>query len=126
MEPLLQLVKIIAIKTYTGNQSEWQLVQSTKAGVIGLSCSPDFADPDYATIGKLLDQIVHVADVAGIDHLGIGADFDGIEEVIEGLEDVTALPRLAYGLFDRGFSREEIDKITHKNFIRVLEKALLP
>lgn len=73
------------------------------------------------TIDKLLDQFVHVADV---DHLGIGADFDGIGQVIEGLEDVTGLPRLIEGLAERGFSREEIAKITHKNFIRVLEKVL--
>jgi microsomal dipeptidase-like Zn-dependent dipeptidase len=46
------------------------------------------------------------------------------EEVITGLEDVTGLPRLAEGLSKRGFSREEIDNITHKNFIRVLQKVL--
>jgi len=75
--------------------------------------------PEY----KIIDA--H-CDTVGLDHLGIGADFDGIEEVIEGLEDVTALPRLVDGLFNRGFSREEIDKITHKNFVRVLEKVLPP
>jgi len=65
-----------------------------------------------------------VANVAGVDHLGFGADFDGIEEVITGLEDVTGLPRLTEGLSKRGFNQEEIDKITHKNFIRVLQKIL--
>ncbi len=93
-------------------------------GVIGMSCCPDFVDPSHATIDKLLDHFVHVAEVAGVDHLGIGADFDGIQEVIAGLEDVTGLPRLVEGLLQHGFSREEIDKITHKNFIRVLEKVL--
>ena len=93
-------------------------------GVIGMSCCPDFVDSSNATIDKLLDHFVHVAEVAGVDHLGIGADFDGIQEVIAGLEDVTGLPRLAEGLSQRGFSREEIDKITHKNFIRVLGKVL--
>lgn len=93
-------------------------------GVIGMSCCPDFVDSSDATIDKLLDHFVHVTEVAGVDHLGIGADFDGIQDVITGLEDVTGLPRLAEGLSKRGFSREEIDKITHKNFIRVLEKVL--
>ena len=93
-------------------------------GVIGMSCCPDFVDPSRPTTDKLLDHFVHVAEVAGVDHLGIGADFDGIKEVIAGLEDVTGLPRLAEELSKRGFSREEIDKITHKNFIRVLEKVL--
>jgi len=93
-------------------------------GVIGMSCCPDFVDSSHATPDKLLDHFVHVAEVAGVDHLGIGADFDGIQDVIIGLEDVTGLPRLAEGLSQRGFSREEIDKITHKNMIRVLKKVL--
>lgn len=93
-------------------------------GVIGMSCCPDFVDPGHATIDKLLDHFVHVAEVAGADHLGIGADFDGIQKVIAGLEDVTGLSRIAEGLSQRGFSQEEIDKITHKNFIRVLGKVL--
>ena len=93
-------------------------------GVIGMSCCPEFVDSRYATIDKLLDHFVHVAEVAGVDHLGMGADFDGIEDVIPGLEDVTGLPRLVEELSKRGFNREEIDKITHKNFIRVLRKVL--
>ena len=93
-------------------------------GVIGMSCCPDFVDSQNPSVDKLLDHFVHAAEVAGVDHLGIGADFDGIEQVIEGLEDVTGLPRLAGALAERGFSREEIDKITHKNFLRVLEKVL--
>ncbi len=93
-------------------------------GVIGMSCCPDFVDPGHASIDKLLDHFVHVAETAGIEHLGIGADFDGIQDVITGLEDVTGLPRLVEGLSKRGFNREEINKITHKNFIRVLEKVL--
>ena len=93
-------------------------------GVVGMSCCPDFVDPGHATTDKLLDHFVHVANVAGVDHLGFGADFDGIQEVIPGLEDVTGLPRLAEGLSKRGFSRKEIDSITHLNFIRVLQKVL--
>ncbi len=93
-------------------------------GVIGMSCCPDFVDSTHPSMDKLLDHFVHVAEVAGVDHLGIGADFDGIQDVITGLEDVTGLPLLAEGLSQRGFNREEIDKITHGNFIRVLEKVL--
>ncbi len=97
---------------------------SQAGGVIGMSCCPHFVDSKNPTMDKLLDHFVHVAEVAGVDYLGIGADFDGIEQVIEGLEDVTGLPRLIEGLVKRGFSREEIAKITHTNFIRVLEKVL--
>lgn len=55
----------------------------------------------YTRPWKLLDHFVHVTDVAGVDHLGIGADFDGIEHVIDGLEDATGLPRLVDGLSAR-------------------------
>ncbi|MFO7951627.1 MAG: dipeptidase [Bacillota bacterium] len=114
-----------AICDHFRNLSDDQLrVLSQAGGVIGMSCCPDFVDSQNPTMDKLLDHFVHVADVAGVDHLGIGADFDGIWQVIEGLEDVTGLPRLIKGLKARGFSREEIDKVTHKNFIRVLEKVL--
>lgn len=93
-------------------------------GVVGLIFCPAFVAKKKATIDKLLDHFVHVADVAGIDHLGFGSDFDGIEQVIEGLEDVTGLPCLIEGLFKRGFSAADIEKITSKNFLRVLESVL--
>jgi len=93
-------------------------------GVIGLTCCPYFIDAYEPTIDKLLDHYVHVAEVAGANHLGIGSDFDGIKEVMGGLEDVTGMPLLVEGLIRRGFNSDEIDKITHKNFLRVLEKAL--
>ena len=93
-------------------------------GVVGLIFCPAFVAKKKATIDKLLDHFVHVADVAGIDHLGFGSDFDGIEQVIEGLEDVTGLPRLIEGLSRRGFSVADIEKITSKNFLRVLESVL--
>jgi membrane dipeptidase len=93
-------------------------------GVIGLTFYPEFVAPQEATVEKLLDHFVHVAAVAGIDHLGFGSDYDGIEQVIDGLEDAAALPRLLEGLSRRGFSAADIEKIASKNFIRVLEKVL--
>ena len=62
--------------------------------------------------------------MAGIDHLGFGSDFDGIELVLEGLEDVTGMPRLVEGLRGRGFSATDIEKITSQNFLKVLERIL--
>lgn len=114
-----------ALCDHPRNFSDEQLrALSQTGGVIGMSCCPDFVDAQNPSLDKLVDHFVHAAEVAGIDHLGIGADYDGIEQVIEGLEDVTGLPRLAGALAERGFNREEIDKITHKNFIRVLGKVL--
>ncbi len=93
-------------------------------GVIGLSFCPDFVDKKRATVERLLDHFVHVAEVARIDHLGFGSDFDGIKEVIPGLEDVAAMPTLVEGLAARGFNHGEIEKITSKNFLRVLSNIL--
>lgn len=93
-------------------------------GVIGLNLYPKFVAAEKATISKLLDHFVYIAEVAGIDYIGIGADFDGIDQVIPGLEDVTKMPLLIDELSKRGFGAAEIEKITSKNFLRVLEKVL--
>ena len=107
------------------NLSDQQLKSLAAAGgVIGLSFCPDFVDEKRATVERLLDHFVHVGAVAGVDHLGFGSDFDGIEDVIPGLEDASALPGLVEGLSRRGFNHEEIEKITAKNFLRVFAENL--
>jgi len=89
-----------------------------------LTFLPEFVASQNATIDKLLDHFVHVAEVAGIDHLGFGSDFDGIDRVMTGLENATAMPRLIEGLAKRGFSAADLEKITSKNFLRVLGSVL--
>jgi membrane dipeptidase len=114
-----------AICDHPRNLSDDQLRRLRDCGgVIGLTFYPEFVASQNATIDNLLDHFVHVAAVAGIDHLGFGSDFDGIEQVLEGLEDVTGMPRLVEELRRRGFSAADIEKITSRNFIRVLEKVL--
>jgi membrane dipeptidase len=114
-----------ALCDHPRNLSDDQLRALRNAGgVIGLSFCPDFVDKKRATVERLLDHFVHVAEVAGIDHLGFGSDFDGIEDLIVGLEDVAAMPTLVEGLAARGFSDGEIEKITAKNFLRVLNDIL--
>ncbi len=76
-----------------------------------------------ATVAQVADHIDHVRDVAGIDHIGIGADFDGITIVIEGLEDVSTYPALTAELLERGYSEEDIKKILGLNVLRVLRAA---
>ncbi|MBI3939601.1 MAG: membrane dipeptidase [Acidobacteria bacterium] len=68
----------------------------------------------------LLDHIDHVAKVAGVDHVGLGSDFDGIDSAPEGIRDARDLPRITQGLFDRGYSETDIQKILGGNFLRVL------
>src|SRR5262249_31886170 len=58
----------------------------------------------------LIDHIDHIAKVAGVDHVGVGSDFDGIGAIPEGMEDITAMPRIAQGLLDRRYSADDIKR----------------
>ncbi|MDW7739343.1 MAG: dipeptidase [Bacillota bacterium] len=97
---------------------------SENDGVIGVSFYPDFIDPKNPTFDRLLDHFVYIADIIGTEHLGIGSDFDGIDKVLHGLEDVTGLSGLITGLKRRGFTSEDIARITSKNFYRILSDVL--
>jgi membrane dipeptidase len=73
-----------------------------------------------ATLTDVLDHIDHVVAIAGIDHVGLGSDFDGVGDSLpEGLKDVSAYPALIRGLLDRGYSLSEIEKICGGNLMRV-------
>lgn len=75
------------------------------------------------SIHDVIAHIEHIAKVAGIDHVGIGSDFDGIEVVPNQLEDVATYPRITQGLLDKGYNREQIHKILGGNALRVLREA---
>lgn len=72
------------------------------------------------TIHHVLDHIDHIARVAGVDHVGIGSDYDGISTIPRQLEDVSTYPLLTEGLLRRGYTEAEIHKIMHGNVIRVI------
>lgn len=69
----------------------------------------------------IADHIDHVVETAGIDHVGIGSDYDGIEVTPKGMEDISLLPRLFEELRSRGYSEDDLEKIAGKNFFRILE-----
>lgn len=74
----------------------------------------------YSNVGKVADHIDHVVKLAGIDHVGIGSDFDGVGDSLpEGLKDVSSYPNLIAELLRRGYSEEDIEKICYKNVFRV-------
>ncbi len=75
-------------------------------------------------LSTLLDHIEYVADTVGVDHVGLGSDFDGAE-IINGVGDVSGLPRIFDGLAARGFSASEQRAIAHENWLRVLETTCL-
>src|SRR5438128_5886587 len=74
-------------------------------------------------ISKLIDHIDYIVKVAGIDHVGIGADFDGAVDMPEGAQDVSMLPNITYELLKRGYSEQNIRKILGENFLRVFAEA---
>ncbi len=74
-------------------------------------------------ISKLIDHIDHIVKVAGIDHVGIGADFDGANDFPEGASDVSMLPNITYELLKRGYSEKDIRKILGENLLRVLAES---
>jgi membrane dipeptidase len=73
-----------------------------------------------ATLGQVADHVEHVRQVAGIDHVGIGSDFDGIGTTPTGLEDVSTFPALFAELIRRGWSDADLKKLARGNVLRVL------
>ncbi len=72
---------------------------------------------------EVADHIDHIRQVAGVDHVGIGSDFDGIETVIDGLEDTSTFPALFAELARRGWTEGDLRKLAGENILRVMEQA---
>jgi membrane dipeptidase len=79
----------------------------------------------FSDVEKVADHIDHVKEIAGIDHVGIGSDFDGVGDSLpEGLKDVSMFPNLIYVLLKRGYTEEDIQKICSGNVFRVWNKVI--
>ncbi len=76
-----------------------------------------------ATLAQLADHIDHIARRIGVDHIGMGGDFDGIGDTTKGMEDVAAYPALFTELARRGYSQAGLEKIASRNMLRVLLAA---
>jgi membrane dipeptidase len=74
---------------------------------------------DKGTVSTLVDHIEHAVNLVGIDHVGLGSDFDGIGELPEGIKDVSSYPNIIYELLKRNYSEEDIQKICSGNLLRV-------
>ncbi len=75
------------------------------------------------TLPELVDHIDHIVDLVGIDHVGLGSDYDGVTGLPEGLEDASTYPNLIAELLRRGYSEEDIAKILGGNALRVWQKV---
>jgi membrane dipeptidase len=96
-------------KTFADMTTEWLPAYTAKAGPY-----------PYASLDDVLDHFDHVVALVGVDHVGIGSDYDGVGDSLPtGLKDVSAYPNLIEGLLKRGYSEEDIGKILGENLLRV-------
>ena len=93
-------------------------------GVVMVTFVPSFVSPgEQATLADVADHIDHVANVAGVEHVGIGSDFDGIDSTPVGLEDVSTFPALFAELSRRGWTDQELAMLAGENLLRVMREA---
>jgi membrane dipeptidase len=93
-------------------------------GVVMITFVPAFLTTEReSTMADVIRHIEHVRDVAGIDHVGIGADYDGITQVVVGLEDVSTYPALFAELSRRGWSEADLRKLAGENALRTWRDA---
>lgn len=104
-------------------QAELRRMHPTDAARVTSEMSAwDAANPQpKVTLAEVADHIDHVRKVAGVDQVGIGSDFDGIDDVIEGLEDVGTFPVLFAELARRGWTEADLRKLAGENVLRVIE-----
>jgi len=82
---------------------------------------PSEAEAYRPSLSQLLDHLDYIVKMIGVEHVGLGSDFDGIEAAPKPLDDVTAFPFITKALMERGYSRKDVEKILGGNFIRVFK-----
>ncbi|MFM7149077.1 MAG: dipeptidase [Gemmataceae bacterium] len=75
------------------------------------------------SVHHVVDHIEHIIKIAGVDHVGIGSDYDGVDSLPRQLEDVSTYPLITQVLLDRGYKKKDIHKILGENVLRVMRKA---
>ncbi len=80
-------------------------------------------DEEHGSVADVVDHIEYIARVAGVEHVGIGSDFDGVEHLPDGLEDTSCYPAITEELLERGWTEPDIRKVLGENALRVLEEA---
>ena len=93
-------------------------------GVVMVTFVPSFVSAaEQATLADVADHVDHIANLAGVNHVGIGSDFDGIDSTPVGLEDVSTFPALFAELSRRGWSEEDLAKLAGENLLRVMRES---
>lgn len=119
-----------ALCDHPRNLTDVQLrMLAANGGVVGITFVPSFVDPEWResdwparpSLEKLLDHVDHAVEVAGIEHVGIGSDFDGGGTV---LQDASEYPRITAGLLERGYPESAVREILAENTLRVFREAV--
>ena len=114
-----------ALNDVPRNMTDDMIVRlAKKGGVVQVNFYCTFltnAKPPHATLNDVVEHIDHIRKIAGIDAIGIGSDFDGIDCAPVGLEDVSKFPNLTRALLENGYSAEDVRKIYGGNFLRVMK-----
>jgi len=115
-----------AICGHDRNLTDEQLIAvKNNGGVVGINFYPYFlTNSDKADIDDVIRHIDHICSVTGEDHIGIGADYDGIECTPEGLSGAECLPALFERMLQLNYSSTFIEKFAGKNFMRVIKQVL--
>ncbi len=94
-------------------------------GVLGIAFAPMFIDRERPTIERLVDHVIYVAELVGVDHVAIGSDFDGLgRSTTPVVPDVSRLPELTHALLARGFSEDETARVWGGNYLRLLARTI--
>ena len=97
-------------------------------GVIGMNFAPHFlrkrGREEGASVKDVADHIDHIVELVGVDHVGLGSDYDGISSTPRGLEDAAKMPNVTIELVSRGYGEAEIEKILGGNHLRVFSRIL--
>lgn len=115
-----------AVRVYEDSMNSWsRALRASGADSVARADSLRAwaARAPHATLAQVADHIDHIRKVAGVDNVGLGSDFDGIDEVPEGLEDVSKFPDLIAELLRRGWTETDVKKMAGLNTLRVLREA---
>ncbi len=111
-----------AVQPHRRNLTDDQLrAIADRGGVVGINFYPDFLGAP--TLEQVVAHIDHMVAVMGIEHVALGSDFDGIEKVPRGLEDVSKLPNLTRALLEHGYAPEQVRLILGENALRAFRRV---
>jgi membrane dipeptidase len=102
-------------------EREGKTLSYAEENAIRVKMQADIPQPSYKVIA---DHIDHAVKVGGIDHVGLGSDFDGVDAIPRGMEDASHLPDLVAELARRGYSQEDLEKILGGNVLRVMRQVV--